>query len=158
MPRRPDDVSPILNQVLISIQSIIMVPKPYFNEPGYAEEQGTPAGEARSQEYSENIRVATMRHAMRDMLRHPPAGFEEQVPRYSRDALEMTPRSRRDAPALSRAAAAASARAYHNKSGAPQQRHHRSAWTQVRAHFRTVRPLLLRNLARWLDEARSTRQ
>ncbi len=148
-----------MHQVLISIQSIIMVPKPYFNEPGYAEEQGTPAGEARSQEYSENIRVATMRHAMRDMLRHPPAGFEEQVPRCSRDAPEVAPRSRRDAPAFFRAAAAAAAstRACHNNSGAPRQRRHRSAWTQVRAHFRTVRPLLLRNLARWLDEARSTR-
>jgi len=28
-------------QVLVSIQSIIMVSKPYFNEPGYAEEAGT---------------------------------------------------------------------------------------------------------------------
>jgi len=88
-------------QVLVSIQSIIMVAKPYFNEPGYAEEMGTPAGEARSNEYNESTRLHTMRHAMRDMLRRPPAGFEDQV----------------------------------------------------RAHFRIVRPLLLRTLALWLEEA-----
>ena len=49
-----------------------MVPKPYFNEPGYAEEAGTPAGDQRSREYNDNLRVATLRHAVRDMLRPPP--------------------------------------------------------------------------------------
>ena len=68
-----------LLQVLVSIQSIIMVPKPFFNEPGYAEEQGTTAGEARSREYNEKLRLDTVRHAMRDMLRRPPAGFEAHV-------------------------------------------------------------------------------
>ena len=42
-----------------------MVAKPYFNEPGYAEEEGTATGEERSRDYNENIRVATMKHAMR---------------------------------------------------------------------------------------------
>ena len=65
-------LNPLLDQVLVSIQSIIMVPKPYFNEPGYAEEAGTPAGEERSREYNENVRLYTMRFAIRDMLRHPP--------------------------------------------------------------------------------------
>jgi len=69
-------------QVLVSIQSIIMVSKPYFNEPGYADEEGTPAGNERSREYNENIRLASMRHAMRDMLRRPPAGFEQLVRRH----------------------------------------------------------------------------
>jgi ubiquitin-protein ligase len=71
-----------LLQVLVSIQSIIMVSKPYFNEPGYADEEGTPAGEQRSREYNEHIRLAAMRHAMRDMLRRPPRGFEEVVRRH----------------------------------------------------------------------------
>jgi baculoviral IAP repeat-containing protein 6 len=69
-------------QVLVSIQSIIMVAKPYFNEPGYAEEEGTAAGEERSREYNEDIRLATLRHAVRDMLRKPPAGFEEVVTQH----------------------------------------------------------------------------
>ena len=92
-------------QVLVSIQSIIMVSKPYFNEPGYAEEEGTPAGEERSREYSENIRLATMRHAMRDTLRRPPVGMEQVV----------------------------------------------------RKHFVINRPLLERQLARWLGECKAER-
>jgi len=90
-----------LLQVLVSIQSIIMVPKPYFNEPGYAEEENTPAGEQRSREYNEDLRLQTMRYAMRDMIKCPPAGFE----------------------------------------------------AAVAAHFRRVRPLLLKQTARWLSEA-----
>jgi len=92
-------------QVLVSIQSIIMVPKPYFNEPGYAEEEGTVAGEERSREYNENIRLATMRHAMRDMLRRPPMGMEDVV----------------------------------------------------RKHFITLRPMLERQLAAWLNECKAER-
>ena len=69
-------------QVLVSIQSIIMVSKPYFNEPGYADEEGTPAGEERSREYNENIRLAAMRFAMRDTLKRPPRGFEDVVRRH----------------------------------------------------------------------------
>jgi len=66
-------------QVLVSIQSMIMVSKPYFNEPGYAEEENTAAGEQRSKEYSDNVRLHNMRHAMRDQLRRPPIGFEDAV-------------------------------------------------------------------------------
>ena len=79
MPPSAGNSGSTILQVLVSIQSIIMVPKPYFNEPGYAEEEGTPAGEQRSREYNDNIRLATLRHAVRDMLRRPPAGFEQIV-------------------------------------------------------------------------------
>lgn len=77
------------------------MPKPYFNEPGYAEDENTPVGERCSKEYNDEIRLYTMRHAMRDVLRKPPRGFEPAVA----------------------------------------------------AHFRLVRPLLLRQCARWLAEA-----
>ena len=74
-----DNFGSTILQVLVSIQSIIMVAKPYFNEPGYATEEGTAAGEERSREYNENVRLATMRFAMRDMLRRPPDGFADVV-------------------------------------------------------------------------------
>jgi hypothetical protein len=35
-------------QVLVSIQSLILVPQPYFNEPGYEGTMGTPSGIAAS--------------------------------------------------------------------------------------------------------------
>ena len=39
-------------QVLVSIQSLILVPEPYFNEPGYEQEIGTEAGKKHSFEYN----------------------------------------------------------------------------------------------------------
>ena len=41
-----------LFQVLISIQSLIMVPDPYFNEPGYEQYINTDAGKKMSSEYN----------------------------------------------------------------------------------------------------------
>ena len=41
-------LSPTLPQVLVSIQSLILVPQPYFNEPGYEGTMGTPSGIAAS--------------------------------------------------------------------------------------------------------------
>ncbi|WIA29416.1 hypothetical protein OEZ86_011919 [Tetradesmus obliquus] len=58
-------------QVLVSIQSLILVPEPYFNEPGY-EQRGT---SQQSKEYNKVIREATIRWAMIDQLRNPPAEF-----------------------------------------------------------------------------------
>ena len=60
-------------------------------------------GTERSREYNENVRLATMRFAMRDMLKRPPFGME----------------------------------------------------SVVRRHFVLLRPLLERQLARWLDECKS---
>ena len=38
--------------MLVSIQSLILVPEPYFNEPGYEQEIGTDAGKKHSAEYN----------------------------------------------------------------------------------------------------------
>lgn len=68
-----------LYQVLISIQSLILVPDPYFNEPGFQRSMHTPEGKAAAFEYAEQRRVATIRWAMVDILAKPPLGFEEAV-------------------------------------------------------------------------------
>lgn len=52
-------------------------------QPGYEHEQGTPAGE-RNQRIAPNggyerLRVATVKWAMVDQLKNPPAGFEDAV-------------------------------------------------------------------------------
>jgi baculoviral IAP repeat-containing protein 6 len=39
-------------QVLVSIQSLILVPEPYFNEPGYEQEIGTETGRRHSNDYN----------------------------------------------------------------------------------------------------------
>uniref|UniRef100_A0A915CQA0 UBC core domain-containing protein n=1 Tax=Ditylenchus dipsaci TaxID=166011 RepID=A0A915CQA0_9BILA len=43
-------------QVIVSIQSLILVNDPYFNEPGYERWRNTPAGQQASREYDANIR------------------------------------------------------------------------------------------------------
>eukprot|EP01035_Chromulina_nebulosa_P017855 gene17855-23468_t len=50
-------------QILISIQSLILVPEPYFNEPGYQSTIGTPEGSKASNQYNSNIYFQTHRWA-----------------------------------------------------------------------------------------------
>ena len=45
-------------QVLVSIQSLILVADPYFNEPGFEDNMHTPAGRAASRSYSADIMCA----------------------------------------------------------------------------------------------------
>eukprot|EP01063_Lacrimia_lanifica_P034432 TRINITY_DN6367_c0_g2_i1.p1 TRINITY_DN6367_c0_g2~~TRINITY_DN6367_c0_g2_i1.p1 ORF type:complete len:1434 (+),score=607.00 TRINITY_DN6367_c0_g2_i1:285-4304(+) len=71
-----------LYQVGTSIQSMILVPDPYFNEPGNEREQGTPEGAKWSAEYNEGLRLATLRYAVMDNLKNPPKGCEDIVAKY----------------------------------------------------------------------------
>ncbi|KAJ1473058.1 ubiquitin-conjugating enzyme/RWD-like protein, partial [Baffinella frigidus] len=48
-----------LLQVLVSIQSLILVEEPYFNEPGYEVSRGSAEGEVRSAAYNRTLREAT---------------------------------------------------------------------------------------------------
>ena len=55
-------------QLLISIQSQILIDEPYFNEPGYEKYIGTLSGNNSSKAYNENIYQYTIDHAMIDLL------------------------------------------------------------------------------------------
>uniref|UniRef100_A0A2C9JJC5 Dual E2 ubiquitin-conjugating enzyme/E3 ubiquitin-protein ligase BIRC6 n=1 Tax=Biomphalaria glabrata TaxID=6526 RepID=A0A2C9JJC5_BIOGL len=66
-------------QVLVSIQSLILVSEPYFNEPGYERSRGTPSGAASSHEYDANIRQATVKWAMLEQLKNPSLCFKEII-------------------------------------------------------------------------------
>jgi len=68
-----------LLQVFVSIQSLIFVEKPYFNEPGYESSMNTPKGEQQSRLYNEGIRCATIKWAMIEQLKAPTFGFEEAI-------------------------------------------------------------------------------
>ncbi|KAJ3019479.1 UNVERIFIED_CONTAM: hypothetical protein HDU68_010651 [Siphonaria sp. JEL0065] len=54
-------------QVLVSVQSLIMVEHPYFNEPGY-EAFRSPTYPA-SIAYNQNLHIQTVRHAILGQLR-----------------------------------------------------------------------------------------
>lgn len=55
-------------QLLLSIQSQIMIDEPYFNEPGHEKSIGTQDGITRSKAYNDNIYQYTIDHAMIDLL------------------------------------------------------------------------------------------
>ncbi len=71
-----------LLQVFVSIQSLIMVDKPYFNEPGYERDYGTKKGEDRSRAYNQPVRLKTVELAMLGQLRNPTKGFEKVIQRH----------------------------------------------------------------------------
>ncbi|CAH0552135.1 unnamed protein product [Brassicogethes aeneus] len=66
-------------QVLVSIQSLILVPEPYFNEPGYERARGTPSGNLSSKEYNLNVCQATVRWAMLEQIVNPCGCFKEII-------------------------------------------------------------------------------
>lgn len=45
--------------MLVSIQSLIFVDEPYFNEPGYEATINKPEGRKESEKYNQVIRIAT---------------------------------------------------------------------------------------------------
>lgn len=68
-----------LLQVFVSIQSLIFIDEPYFNEPGFEAKLGTRAGRIDSDLYNETIRAATLRWAILEHLKSPPLGFESLI-------------------------------------------------------------------------------
>lgn len=68
-----------LLQVFVSIQSLIFIDEPYFNEPGFEAKMGTSGGRIDSNLYNETLRIATLRWAILEHLRSPPLGFETLV-------------------------------------------------------------------------------
>jgi ubiquitin-protein ligase len=68
-------------QVLVSLQALVLVDEPYFNEPGHETDRGTEEGTLRSKQYCEHARLLSLRSVIR-MYRRPPAGLEEIVRAY----------------------------------------------------------------------------
>lgn len=73
-----------LFQVLVSIQAMILVDEPMYNEPGFEGIRGTPEGNAKSKAYNEEIRLHTMRWAMLAHLRKPRGGLEAPIKEHFR--------------------------------------------------------------------------
>ena len=61
----------------MSIQSLVLVSDPYFNEPGYEQYQGTPYGDQKSLTYNANLYLATVQWAMLQQLQNPSPCFRE---------------------------------------------------------------------------------
>jgi len=66
-------------QVMISIQSLILVDQPCFNEPGWERDINTPKGKIISDSYNRDLHHHTIRLGMINMIKNPPVGFEQVV-------------------------------------------------------------------------------
>jgi ubiquitin-conjugating enzyme E2 O len=67
-----------LLQVLISIQALILVKQPYFNEPGYESRRGSLEGQRNSRSYNEFARVLSL-EAFAAAARRPVVGLVKEL-------------------------------------------------------------------------------
>ncbi|KAJ8300817.1 hypothetical protein KUTeg_022336 [Tegillarca granosa] len=72
-----------LLQVLISIQGLILVDEPYYNEAGYEKQRGTQQGHENSKMYNE-MAILKMIESLTHMLKNPPSVFKDEVKEYSK--------------------------------------------------------------------------
>ena len=66
-------------QVIVSIQSLILCPRPYFNEPGFERLIGTPEGRSKSDQYDAAVVENTLRWAMIESLKKPHPAFKDVI-------------------------------------------------------------------------------
>jgi len=71
-------------QVAISIQSLVFVPEPYYNEPGYERMMGTKKGNDYSRNYNDRIQKGTTAWAMIDLLKNPPPLWKDVIQAHFR--------------------------------------------------------------------------
>ena len=58
-------------QVIISIQSFILIEKPFFNEPGFLNLLGTNKGELDSKKYNDELYNNTIKFAINEIIKNP---------------------------------------------------------------------------------------
>lgn len=77
-------------QIIISIQSLIFVEEPYFNEPGYEIEIGTEEGKYKSIAYNEDIYLNTIKYAIIDQINNINSEFSNVIQlhfKYKKDEI-----------------------------------------------------------------------
>jgi baculoviral IAP repeat-containing protein 6 len=72
-------------QVLVSIQSLIFVDQPFYNEPGYESRPD----DSQSNAYSAQIMEMTVKWAMIDQLKSPPEYFADAIRYHFRERGEV---------------------------------------------------------------------
>merc|ERR1712020_588516 len=65
-------------QLLVSIQGLILVPEPYYNEAGYERQKGTQQGIENSRMYNE-LAILKMTQSLNAIAKNPPVVFREEI-------------------------------------------------------------------------------
>ncbi|XP_053200376.1 (E3-independent) E2 ubiquitin-conjugating enzyme-like [Panonychus citri] len=73
-----DSKSSTLLQLLLSIQGLILVPEPYYNEAGYMRQKGTPIGHENSRLYNEMV-IVKLIQSMTKMIISPEDAFKDEI-------------------------------------------------------------------------------
>jgi len=84
-----DTKNSTLLQVVLSIQALILVPQPYFNEPGYENSFGSTEGNRRSREYNERV-VLNLLDDTVGMLKKPPSPWQFEITRFMKQFSPKT--------------------------------------------------------------------
>ncbi len=66
-------------QLFVSIQSLILIDHPYFNEPGYQSSYGTASGMASSGKYNAEVRLNNIKWAIIDSIVNPDPCFADII-------------------------------------------------------------------------------
>ncbi|XP_073814917.1 (E3-independent) E2 ubiquitin-conjugating enzyme UBE2O [Musca autumnalis] len=83
-----------LLQVIVSIQGLILVPEPYYNEAGYDKQKDTQQGRENSRMYNEMVMIK-MVQATTKLIQNPPEIFRNEVlTHYKRNGMKMYERIR----------------------------------------------------------------
>eukprot|EP00286_Rhodomonas_abbreviata_P007524 CAMPEP_0181322120 /NCGR_PEP_ID=MMETSP1101-20121128/19058_1 /TAXON_ID=46948 /ORGANISM="Rhodomonas abbreviata, Strain Caron Lab Isolate" /LENGTH=531 /DNA_ID=CAMNT_0023430011 /DNA_START=33 /DNA_END=1629 /DNA_ORIENTATION=- len=77
-----DPQTSTLLQVLVSIQALIFVQDPYFNEPGFEASMHSARGKASSSRYNAAVWADTVRHALLGPAKKPSLVFEDVIWRH----------------------------------------------------------------------------
>nr|QFG73948.1 MAG: ubiquitin-conjugating enzyme [Megaviridae environmental sample] len=97
-----DPANSNLETVAISIQSLIFVSRPYFNEPGYEASMGTEQGEERNLAYNQKIQYENLRVAIIQQYKRSSPEFRDVIQTHIRlkhaDILTWAHAKRQDIP------------------------------------------------------------
>ncbi|XP_063703517.1 (E3-independent) E2 ubiquitin-conjugating enzyme [Culicoides brevitarsis] len=73
-----------LLQLIVSIQGLILVDEPYFNEAGYEKQKGSQQGSENSRMYNEMV-ILKLVQSMTKLIISPPPVFREQILKYFKE-------------------------------------------------------------------------
>ena len=68
-----------LLQVLLSIQSLILVEEPYWNEPGWEKSMNTTSGKKKCEDYTDRVRLDNIKWAINNTIKHPPSEYKDFI-------------------------------------------------------------------------------
>jgi baculoviral IAP repeat-containing protein 6 len=93
-------------QVLVSIQSLILIDEPYYNEPGAELLRETTEGTKASNRYSKELYPKTIQWAMIEQIRNPAPCFKDVIQKHFElkrdDILKQVDRWTKDVPDLAK--------------------------------------------------------